>query len=53
MVAYEILPLGRLFTNVCFSESVIMARLEFIKRHCIEELTEQQILFGFSVRLSV
>lgn len=57
VVGYEILPIGRLFTNVFFFY-VIMARLEFIKLHCIEELTEQQTPFftqglvGFSVHLS-
>lgn len=60
VVGYEILPPGRLFTNVFFffPENVIMARLEFIKLHCIEELTEQQTPFftrghvGFSVHPS-
>lgn len=50
VVGYEILPLGLVFfTKVFFpsSESVIMARLEFIKLHCIEELTEQQTPFLF------
>lgn len=35
------------FLQMCFffSSENVMARLEFIKRHCIEELTEQQTPF--------